>query len=45
MKDSYYHADSINDLPLLEEVGIPVCITPDKKLERIAMKRGWRISR
>jgi HAD superfamily hydrolase (TIGR01490 family) len=45
MKDSYYYADSINDLPVLEEVGIPICVTPDKKLERIAMKRGWRISR
>jgi phosphoserine phosphatase len=45
MKDSYYYADSINDLPVLEEVGIPVCVTPDKKLELIAMKRGWRISR
>jgi HAD-superfamily subfamily IB hydrolase, TIGR01490 len=45
MKDCYYYADSINDLPMLEEVGIPVCVTPDKKLERIAMKQGWRISR
>lgn len=45
IKDSYYYADSINDLPMLEAVGIPVCVTPDKKLERIAMKRGWRISK
>ncbi|OHD66297.1 MAG: hypothetical protein A2176_07355 [Spirochaetes bacterium RBG_13_51_14] len=43
MEDAYYYADSIADLPVLESVGNPVCVTPDKKLERIARKRGWEI--
>jgi len=40
---SYYYADSISDLPALEITGNPVCINPDSKLKRIALKRGWRI--
>jgi HAD superfamily hydrolase (TIGR01490 family) len=44
MEDAYYYADSIADLPVMEAVGIPVCVTPDKKLEREAQKRGWKIS-
>ena len=44
MEDAYYYADSIADLPAMEAVGTPVCVTPDKKLEREARKRGWKIS-
>jgi HAD-superfamily subfamily IB hydrolase, TIGR01490 len=44
MEDAYYYADSIADLPVMEAVGTPVCVTPDKRLEREALKRGWRIS-
>jgi HAD superfamily hydrolase (TIGR01490 family) len=44
MENAFYYADSINDLPVLEAVGIPVCVTPDKKLERLALKRGWKIN-
>ncbi len=40
---SYYYADSISDLPALELSGNPVCINPDSKLKRIALKRGWKI--
>jgi HAD superfamily hydrolase (TIGR01490 family) len=43
-ENAFYYADSINDLPVLEAVAVPVCVTPDKKLERIALKRGWKIS-
>lgn len=45
MEDAFYYADSISDLPVFEAVGVPVCVTPDKKLERIALKRGWKINR
>ncbi len=38
-----FHADSIYDLPLLEEVGEPVAVNPDFRLRRIAERRGWPI--
>ena len=41
--EAWYYADSISDLPVLEVVGHPVCVTPDKKLTRIARERGWKI--
>jgi len=39
----YYYADSIDDLPVLQAVGHPVCINPDKSLEKIARKQNWVI--
>lgn len=39
------YSDSINDLPLLEAVGQPVCAQPDEALERIARERGWPVVR
>ncbi|MBP7736925.1 MAG: HAD family hydrolase [Spirochaetes bacterium] len=45
LKEAYYYADSFADLPVLEAVGNPVCVTPDGKLERVARRRGWRIAR
>jgi HAD superfamily hydrolase (TIGR01490 family) len=39
----FYYGDSISDLPALEVVGHPVCVTPDKKLGRIAKERRWEI--
>jgi HAD superfamily hydrolase (TIGR01490 family) len=43
MERAYYYADSINDLPVLESVGNPVCVTPDKRLAAKARSRGWKI--
>jgi phosphoserine phosphatase len=43
LNEVYYYGDSISDLPALEVVGHPVCVTPDKKLGRIAMQIGWEI--
>jgi HAD superfamily hydrolase (TIGR01490 family) len=43
LSDVYYYGDSISDLPALEVVGHPVCVTPDKKLGKIAGERGWEI--
>jgi HAD superfamily hydrolase (TIGR01490 family) len=37
------YSDSINDLPLLESVGYPHAVNPDRELRRIAMHRGWPI--
>jgi HAD superfamily hydrolase (TIGR01490 family) len=38
-----FYSDSINDLPLLEQVDHPVATNPDEKLRAIATQRGWRI--
>jgi HAD superfamily hydrolase (TIGR01490 family) len=42
-EDSYYYADSIDDLPVLQSVGHAVCVNPDKTLEKIARKNNWDI--
>jgi HAD superfamily hydrolase (TIGR01490 family) len=40
---AYFYSDSINDLPLLEQVPNPVAVDPDERLEKIAQERGWPI--
>ncbi|MBA3610362.1 MAG: HAD-IB family hydrolase, partial [Rubrobacter sp.] len=40
---SYAYADAISDLPMLEAVGNPVAVNPDRRLEASAKERGWRI--
>jgi HAD superfamily hydrolase (TIGR01490 family) len=37
------YSDSINDLPLLELVGFPHAVNPDRRLRNIAAARGWPI--
>jgi len=41
--DAWYYGDAFADLPALSAVGNPVCINPERKLEKIAKKNGWRI--
>ncbi|HKY39709.1 MAG TPA: HAD family hydrolase [Polyangiaceae bacterium] len=43
LEDATFYSDSITDLPLLEAVKAPVVINPDRRLRRIAQKRGWPI--
>ena len=43
MPRSYFYSDSINDLPLLEEVSNPVATNPDERLRNEAIKRNWPI--
>ena len=43
MPRSYFYSDSINDLPLLEEVSNPVATNPDDRLRNEAIKRNWPI--
>jgi HAD superfamily hydrolase (TIGR01490 family) len=38
---SYAYSDSVTDLPMLESVGHPVAVNPDKELAREAKERGW----
>jgi HAD superfamily hydrolase (TIGR01490 family) len=41
--DCYYYADSPADLPVLDKVGTPVCVSPGYALRRTARRRRWRI--
>ncbi len=40
---SYAYADSISDLPMLEAVGNPVAVNPDRRLAAAAKDRGWQL--
>lgn len=40
---SWFYTDAAVDLPLLERVGHPVAVNPDKTLAAAARARGWRI--
>ena len=42
-KESFAYSDGIFDLPMLELVGNPVVVEPDKKLLEIAKNKGWQI--
>lgn len=41
--EATFYSDSINDLPLLEQVTHPVATNPDAPLRTLATQRGWRI--
>ncbi len=43
--ESYFYTDGNEDLPLLEIVGKPRPLNPDKKLTGIAKSRDWPITR
>jgi HAD superfamily hydrolase (TIGR01490 family) len=43
LDDAYFYSDSINDLPLLEQVPNPVAVDADERLSKIAQERGWKI--
>ncbi|MTV26464.1 HAD-IB family hydrolase [Nitriliruptoraceae bacterium ZYF776] len=40
---SYSYSDSASDLPMMEMVGHPVAVNPDRPLENVAHQRGWPI--
>ena len=42
LEDSYFYSDSMNDLPLLEQVANPVVVDPDPRLHEEAKRRGWK---
>jgi len=43
LEGSYAYSDSITDLPMLEAVGHPVAVNPDRDLRKEAETRGWDI--
>jgi HAD superfamily hydrolase (TIGR01490 family) len=45
LESSYAYSDGITDLPLLEVVGHPVAVNPDKALRRLAAEREWEMVR
>jgi HAD superfamily hydrolase (TIGR01490 family) len=45
LRECVFYTDSYSDVPMLEAVGEPVAVDPDRRLRRHAQKRGWRIER
>jgi len=45
LSTSYGYSDSETDLPLLEAVGRPHAVNPDRTLRRAATERGWPVLR
>ena len=45
LADCYAYSDSATDLPMLEAVGHPVAVNPDRALRRVARERQWEICR
>jgi HAD superfamily hydrolase (TIGR01490 family) len=43
LEGSYFYSDSMNDLPLLEQVTHPIAVDPDPNLRAEAQKRGWPV--
>ena len=37
------YSDSFSDLPMLESVGMPAAVNPDRRLRRAAVERGWPV--
>lgn len=43
LAESFAYSDAFTDLPMLETVGNPVAVNPDRALKKTALERGWRI--
>ncbi|WP_179519272.1 HAD-IB family hydrolase [Nocardioides perillae] len=43
LAECYAYSDSITDLPMLEAVGHPHAVNPDRELRRAALERGWPV--
>ncbi|MCV9920169.1 MULTISPECIES: HAD family hydrolase [Pseudomonas] len=43
LEGSYFYSDSMNDVPLLEQVTHAVAVDPDPKLRAHAQQRGWQV--
>lgn len=43
LAECHAYSDSITDLPLLESVGHPTAVNPDRGLRREAAQRGWAL--
>jgi HAD superfamily hydrolase (TIGR01490 family) len=45
LAESYAYSDSDTDRPMLETVGHPYVVNPDRNLRRLASERGWPVLR
>jgi HAD superfamily hydrolase (TIGR01490 family) len=43
LSSCYAYSDSISDVPLLETVGHPTAVNPDRALRRTALERDWQV--
>lgn len=43
LSQSFAYGDSISDIPMLELVGNPIAVYPDRQLWDYALQRGWQI--
>jgi HAD superfamily hydrolase (TIGR01490 family) len=43
LSECYAYSDSVTDLPLLEVVGHPRVVNPDRALRKVAKARGWPV--
>ena len=43
LAECYAYSDSITDLPMLEAVGHPYAVNPDRALRKTAVERGWTV--
>jgi HAD superfamily hydrolase (TIGR01490 family) len=43
LPNCYAYSDSHTDLPMLEVVGHPHAVNPDRELRRVAQSRGWPV--
>jgi HAD superfamily hydrolase (TIGR01490 family) len=43
LADCYAYSDSVTDVPMLEAVGHPHVVNPDRGLRRVARSRGWPV--
>jgi HAD superfamily hydrolase (TIGR01490 family) len=43
LRDCSAYSDSFNDRPMLEGVGHPVAVNPDRQLRDLARQRGWPV--
>ena len=43
LESCYGYSDSVTDVPMLEAVGFPHAVNPDKELRKVATARGWPV--
>lgn len=43
LSGSWFYSDSLNDIPLLEQVDHPRVVDPDPRFHAMAEERGWKI--
>jgi HAD superfamily hydrolase (TIGR01490 family) len=43
LADCWAYSDSVTDLPMLEAVGHPTAVNPDRGLRKVAAERGWPV--